>query len=724
MQIAAARYWKRAAASSSASSIGYDWDKIKVARLLDLGHVPLKYSLISRRQSPLAPCIRVETSMRPPTLPGGKISRFFGECITADQPSSIDEHRQPSRSKSAQSLASHRGKPKLVRSKRHHLESQSAQIPPPILRPLVIIAHQGAKSAPLSQFPLDAVKERSNLATEDVKPSPYQQQLTLPPRTSSSSSSSLSLPSLYTSSIAQSSVSTLTTPHTASMRHSSSFIPAVNAFPCRRIDMCKWSLLDETVSKYEEHKNVVGRRCRVWKSRRVTVNSQLNDGDVNVVEPQACLHSFKGPDMHGKETERLILTGDSFAAVVESSKEYRGGAWVIKVKGTVLGAKDDASKRGVTDASDGDRNGEWLLQFVQLERMQVWLKHLKVGASSCMSHWGAHTTCSTPSQTLIMRLKEIEYAFRKGHSSFRPMAPMSLRAREKARAVSRLDNRYEGEDDVIHDLSSHQSDSVEELANSTDSLHFKSQLPHRGLASSRQGVIRESRSHDVLTTTKENWQNSVVSSPSPYNDKLKAKGNKIVKRLSISSIRSHSSSRTSAPLQLTPIPTTPVQLQRRSQSPSSSYYSYASSPRSSRNEEEYQQPWDSPLSSSQSPPWQSSLLSSPATSDDTRSSISSQSSPKSILYKTTHFNRFKRKEVTLKLEAESLRPAISSKLSIDPATLDSPTDPDAEDTTSVFLHPGNDSSLGFSFLKTKSKLVPYQPNVRSFSYDSEIGVAL
>lgn len=138
------------------------------------------------------------------------------------------------------------------------------------------------------------------------------------------------------------------------------------------------------MNKYEAHKNVVGRKSRVWKLRRITVNSQLDDGEVNLVDPQACLHSFKGPDMDAMEQERMILTSSSFAAVVESSKEYRGGAWVIKVQGTVLGAKDDAKKTSAGSVAEGGGNGEWLLQFVQLERMQVWLRHLKVSAH-CMA---------------------------------------------------------------------------------------------------------------------------------------------------------------------------------------------------------------------------------------------------------------------------------------------------------------------------------------------------
>lgn len=335
-------------------------------------------------------------------------------------------------------------------------------------------------------------------------------------------------------------------------------------------------------------------------------------------------------------------------------------------------------------------------------------------------------------QTLIARLKEIELAFRRGHSLFRPRVATSLRASEKARAISRSDMHYEGEDDVIDHLCGHQSDSVEELANSTDSLHFTARCPRRELVSLRQSIARDGLREDDASPSKENFQSHTVSSSNtPYNDKLKStsKRHNVVGRLSISSYRSHSSLRTSAALlQVVTVPTTPVQQrQRRSASPFS-HCSYSSSPRSSRNEEEYhQQAWDSPLSttsSQQSSQWQPSLVSSPATSVDTRSSISSQYSPKSILHDYTHLSTRKRKDVALKLEAESLQAAISTQLSLDPALLDSPTDPDTETATSVFLHPGSDFGLGFNFVETRPKLVPFQPNARSPSYDSQVGVAL
>jgi hypothetical protein len=322
--------------------------------------------------------------MRPST-PSKKASKFFGEssvAILADR--SMDAVAiQPSSSSSPSAQQSMKKRDKR-KTERKQVQGQMVHFASQLRSPQgqAVSADQCASDELLSQ--LDAVRERPYTVKnvdQGKKHSPHIQHTTTSLTStlySFFSSSSSSLPSLYSSSNAQSSASTLVLATPATMHCPSYLLPSSDGFPCTRIDECKWSLLDETVSKYETQKKIMGRSRNGWKSRRITVNSQLDDDDMNMIEPQACLHSFKKADMDTKEMERMILTSGSFAAVVESSKEYGGGKWIIKVRGIVF---EGVSRKTSSEIDDGRRDGEWLLQFAHFDRMQVWLKHLKVSGS-------------------------------------------------------------------------------------------------------------------------------------------------------------------------------------------------------------------------------------------------------------------------------------------------------------------------------------------------------
>lgn len=263
---------------------------------------------------------------------------------------------------------------------------------------------------------------------------------------------------------------------------------------------------------------------------------------------------------------------------------------------------------------------------------------------------------------------------------------MSLRSREKMRAVS------------PNQLNGHQTDTVEELANSTESLPYgiqqtSNKVPLFSLRPRQSSLVANQSRKGA--STKEHPRSS--SSLSIYTPQINAqRDHSQFIRTPISSVRSHSSPRSSSTMVMVS-PSTPT-------------------------EQEHQQ-WDSPSSSSSSSAqWQSSL-SSPVTSIDTRSSFSSHSSPKTpISSSLTSFSNMKRKELpALRLEAGSLRSNTAPRLSLDPSILDSPTDPETQHVEFP-LHQNNGNSLLLDLLKTKPTLMAYQP--RSESYDFQVGLAI
>jgi hypothetical protein len=310
---------------------------------------------------------------------------------------------------------------------------------------------------------------------------------------------------------------------------------------------------------------------------------------------------------------------------------------------------------------------------------------------------------TTFSQALIFQLKEIELAFRKGHTSYQQAPAMSLRSREKMRAISPYGGDNSG---------GHQSDTVEELANSTDSLTFGLQQPpcRAPLFSLRP---RQSSLVPSQTAKEQPRSSSSLSLYTPHLDMQRPRSQSQSSRTPISSVRSQSSPRIISTV-LIVSPSTPTQAER-SASPASHS---ALSSLTSKKEEDYQE-WDSPSSSSSSTQWQSSL-SSPVTSIDTRSSFSSQSSPKTPI--NTFSSLSKRKEgAPPRLEAGSLRPDMAPRLSLDPCILDSPTDPETQHVEFPLLQ-DNSNSLTLEILKTKPALMACQP--RSSSYDSQVGLAI
>jgi len=152
----------------------------------------------------------------------------------------------------------------------------------------------------------------------------------------------------------------------------------LQSFPCRRIDKCTWSLLDETLCKYQTTKKTMGRK-KGWKSRRITLNSQLCNKDMGLIEPHVCLHGFKRSEPFAVEFERLIMNGSSIATVPESTKQYGRGIWLMKVSGNIInGEAYDNSKVSQGKEVGDHQRGEWLLSFDNVERLQVWLKLLRV----------------------------------------------------------------------------------------------------------------------------------------------------------------------------------------------------------------------------------------------------------------------------------------------------------------------------------------------------------
>ena len=135
----------------------------------------------------------------------------------------------------------------------------------------------------------------------------------------------------------------------------------------------------------------------------MTLNSGWCRSDDLVMEKKlvVSLHTFKSADPSAIETERLTLDGNSFAAVTESNKEYGGGKWIIKVAG-LHQCEQSSNSAARPSMKQHLQRSEWVIQFDSCDRLQVWLKLLKV---STKRHEGwtradASSCCSFPSHSL------------------------------------------------------------------------------------------------------------------------------------------------------------------------------------------------------------------------------------------------------------------------------------------------------------------------------------
>lgn len=503
---------------------------------------------------------------------------------------------------------------------------------------------------------------------QDRFPEPFlQKMVTMPDASSTFSLSPKKLVSSFSPSSSSPSISGFNPMNTSLSQEEE------EGFPCRRIDKCKWSLLDETVGKYEDHRGL-RRKSKQFKSRRITLNNNQMD-EYESTELRACLHCFKRSDLDSVETERLLLTGNSFAAVAESGK------WVIKIQGDIMAKEQSTSRKSITTC----QQGEWLLQFEQFERMQIWLRQLKVifFPRQFDNFINLLTHIFSP-QSLIDQLAEIEKDFRQGPKAvltkvdIHPSKELRL-GHEPSSVLPKLPPQHE-EIQVspfnLMNFCNVQPDTIEELTISTS--------PGQRLSPQKSYTAKQ----------KGKWREQLDSPPK------------------MDTLQSHQGKKT--PLKKVSLslkPTSSSDLQQENQSPisqcSTSCYSG------------HQSNFDT-SPSQYSLQWQSGQ-SSPATSFDTRfspisyhqSSSSSDCSPQ------------KRKKIPAKLEFQSLKQAII-------CPIESPTDPDSSPV--FFLGPKksqviNDENVDPFQSKPLIKLTQTSsatpsPNQDVPSSDSQIGLAL